>query len=486
MNGAKLFFAAAIGLIAAVALTPAETRAQGGPQLQVSKQFDADKNGLLDKGERVKALAHLDTQPSRGRFGPRFGGAGSVSAGSPGVKLAPADVANLKGSDLYDNNALRTIFIDIDAADWETELAAFYNTDVLLPATVTVDGAVYRDVGIRFRGNTSFSSVAAGLKRPLQLKFDTVHDNQNVEKYRTLNLLNGVNDPTGLRTFLYSTISRAYLPTPKVGLVRVVINGENWGIYPNQQQFNRDFLRDFFGFSDGVRWDVPANMGGQGGMAYLGENLEAYRPYYEIDNQDRRESWSALVRMFRVLNETPPEKLEAALGPLLDIDGVLRFLAVDVVLANTDGYWSRNSDYSIYLDPDGRFHVVAHDMNEAMGVAGGRGASPTLDPLVNLTDTSKALRARLLAVPALRQRYLGYVLDIATNWLDWGKLGAIARAQRDLIDADVKRDTRKLFTHEAFLAGFESDAGSLKAFATARREYLLAEVPKMIAAIAIK
>jgi hypothetical protein len=217
-------------------------------------------------------------------------------------------------------------------------------------------------------------------------------------------------------------------------------------------------------------------------MAYIGENLEAYRPYYEIDNQDRRESWAALVRMFRVLNETPPEGLEAALSPLLDIDGVLRFLAVDVALANTDGYWSRNSDYSIYLDPDGRFHVVAHDMNEAIGVAGGRGAGPTLDPLVALTDPTKPLRSRLLAVPALRKRYLEYVLDIANNWLDWTKLGPIVRRELDMIDADVKRDTRKLFTYEAFQAGYETDLGGLKAFAVARHDYLLAEVPRALAA----
>ena len=87
--------------------------------------------------------------------------------------------------------------------------------------------------------------------------------------------------------------------------------------------------------------------------------------------------------------------------------------------------------------------------------------------------------SRLLAVPSLRKRYLEYVLDIATNWLDWQKLGAIARQQRDLIDADVKRDTRKLFTYEAFQAGLETDFGSLKAFADARREYLLAEVPRL-------
>jgi hypothetical protein len=50
--------------------------------------------------------------------------------------------------------------------------------------------------------------------------------------------------------------------------------------------------------------------------------------------------------MFRVLNETPPERLEAALAPLLDIDGALKFLALDDALVNSDGYWTRASAWT--------------------------------------------------------------------------------------------------------------------------------------------
>ena len=50
----------------------------------------------------------------------------------------------------------------------------------------------------------------------------------------------------------------------------------------------------------------------------------------------------------------------------------------------------------------------------------------TLEPLVGLDDTTKPLRAELLAVPALRARYLAYVRDIAERWLDWRTLGPVA------------------------------------------------------------
>ena len=47
-----------------------------------------------------------------------------------------------------------------------------------------------------------------------------------------------------------------------------------------------------------------------------------------------------------VLNETPPASLEAALAPMLDVDEALKFLALEVALVNSDGYWARASDYS--------------------------------------------------------------------------------------------------------------------------------------------
>ena len=42
--------------------------------------------------------------------------------------------------------------------------------------------------------------------------------------------------------------------------------------------------------------------------------------------------WKALIDLCKVLNQTPPDQLEAALRPILDIDGVLWFLAVDNAL----------------------------------------------------------------------------------------------------------------------------------------------------------
>src|SRR5205814_1842390 len=59
--------------------------------------------------------------------------------------------------------------------------------------------------------------------------------------------------------------------------------------------------------------------------------------------------------------------------------------------------------------------------------------------------------------------------DIATKWLDWNRLGPIATKYQALIAADVKADTRKLDTFEAFESGLQA----LKTFVERRRAYLL-------------
>jgi spore coat protein CotH len=510
----------------------------GGEERQVVAQFDKDKNGRLDTAERAAAREWLATQGGGGPrgFGGRRGGGPGATTGSPGAKLTPAAVKSYPASaGLYDPAVLRTIFLQFENADWEKELAAFHNTDVEVPATAIVDGRTYKGVGVHFRGASSYMMVPEGLKRSLNVSFDFVHEAQEVGGYRTLNLLNANGDPTFVRAVLYSEIARQYIPAPKTNYMRVVINGESWGVYVSAQQFNKDFTRDFFNSTKGARWKVPGSPGGRAGMEYLGPDPSAYKRLYEIKTKDDKKSWNDLIALFRVLNETPAEKLEAALAPILDVDGVLRFLAIEAALVNSDGYWARASDYSIYQDEKGKFHVVPHDQNEGLadegggrggppgfaaggpppgfgpggpppggqgfppgagpdgprrggppdvligpgGPGGGRGrgmfgrANAELDPLIGLDDAGKPLRSKLLAVPALRQRYLGYVRDIAQKWLDWNTLGPRVAKYQALIAEDVKTDTRKLYTIEAFKEATDGETRSLKAFVAKRREFLL-------------
>jgi hypothetical protein len=334
--------------------------------------------------------------------------------------------------------------------------------------------------------------VGEGRKRSLNLSLDFAHDDQRLLGYRTVNLLNAHRDPTFLRTVLYYDIARHYLPAPKANYVRLVVNGESWGVYVNAQQFNKDFIKEWYSDAKGARWKVPGSPRGNAGLGYLGEDAAEYKKKYEIKTKNEPKAWTDLIKLCRTLDKTPLEKLEAALAASLDLDQTLWFLAVENVFINNDGYWIRASDYEIYQDAKGHFHIIPYDANETfnyperMGRMGGaeeiRGVE--LDPLAGSTDANKPLLHRLLAVPALKARYLAHVRTLAGEWLDWKKLGPLAEQYQALIADEVKADTRKLSSYEAFKKGISEDVEqegfrgpdrvlSLKNFAGQRRTFLL-------------
>ncbi|MFN0053091.1 MAG: CotH kinase family protein, partial [Planctomycetales bacterium] len=423
-------------------------------------------------------------------------------------------------------------FLEFENADWEAELSDFHGTDVEVPATLIVDGQHYPNVGVHFRGMSSYGMVSAGYKRSMNLALDFVDREQRLYGYKTLNLLNSHEDATFMSTVLYSHIARQHLPAPRANFARVVVNGESWGLYVNAQQFNKEFMEENFQSSQGARWKVRGSPGGGGGLEYLGDEIEPYRRRYEIKSADKNKSWRALIGLCKTLNEAPAEQLEEALAPLIDLDGLLWFLALDAALINGDGYWIRASDYCVAQDGNGKFHIIPQDMNEAfrpgMGpgfgfVPGGPGgpgrpgrdrgaggppgererrepnpgAVPAvgtppvgglrsggsgveIDPLIGLDDPQKPLRSKILAVPALRTRYLKYVRQIAQNDLDWEKLGPVVAGFRDLIGKEIAADTRKLESLEAFEHTTADDATTgrgrefpLRAFADQRRRFLL-------------
>lgn len=537
----RRFFALPAGVLAAAlvavcAPTASSQPGKGGPggktERKIVKDYDKNNDGWLNEEERKPARDAA--KKGGGGFG--FGkGFGKGEPGKPGPKVKPEDVKNFPDAKLYDGTVLRTVFIEFANSDWEQEMQDFHGTDVDVPATVTVDGKAYKNVGVHFRGMSSYMGVGAGSKRSLNLSFDMADSKQRIHGYKTLNLLNGHDDPSLMNAVLFSQIANQYTPAPKANFVKVVINGEYWGVYTNLQQFDKVFLNEHYKTTKGTRWKVRGSPGGRGGLEYFGDDPAAYKRVFTIKSEDNADAWKALINLCKVLNQTPADKLEEALKPILDVDNVLWFLALDNALINCDGYWIRASDYSLYLDEKGKFHIIPADMNESFRPAGGpgmggpgggfpggfRGPPPgvilpppvqdtlqlteaqkkelaalqkevdeqlvklmtdeqkkqwkemkdraaggpgggfpggpggggrnvELDPLVGMNDASKPLRSKLLAVPALRAKYLANVKTIAEKSLDWKTLGPVVSQYRKLIEKDLEIDSRKLDSFDAF------------------------------------
>ena len=163
---------------------------------------------------------------------------------------------------------------------------------------------MYKDVGVHFRGASSFidgARRAASARSTSSLDF--AHEKQAVGGYRTLNLLNAHGDPTFLRTVLYLQAAREYLPAPKANYVRVVINGESWGIYINAQQFNKDFMQRVV--QDHRRRALEGARAARTAAAAWSTSAMTWRRTSASTRSSRRttpKSWAALTTLSKTLN----------------------------------------------------------------------------------------------------------------------------------------------------------------------------------------
>ncbi len=496
----------------------------GGDRLQIAAQFDRDRDGVLSKSERVEArrfvherrrerlveeimrndkntdgkISREEMVGARRRRGPSFEDLDTNEDGNIDIHEAaealyrsrapiPGDFERAErvnpsaerdyGSGLYDEGVLRTLFLQFEDEDWLDEMHDFYRTDVPVPADLIVSGHRYRNVGVRYRGNSSFRSVPAELKRSIDIEVNHGDPDQRLLGYKTLNLLNAHDDPTFMREVLYSRIGRHYIPAFKGNFVKLVVNGVSWGIYPNIQQYNNDFLKEWFGSRGGVRWK------GRGSLTFEGTEKGAYEGRYILKTDDASgKAWNGLIELCRLLKETPDESLVETLNPILNIDGALWSIALENVFVD-EGYLIRGSDYNLFRDVNGRFHLLQHDGNEVLNRPGGpgipRGMDATELPLYHESDNpGRPLVHRMLSNPVLRARYTAHVRTIIDEWLTWDRIAPVVEQYRSLIAAEVEKDVRKESSYEDFDRGdVHTVKGGrvlgIKEFVEKRRNFLL-------------
>lgn len=387
----------------------------------------------------------------------------------------------LESDGLYDESIIQKVELQFDQEDYWEQLTSNYSSKTDIPATLVVDGETYEDVGVRFRGNTSYTRVR-GEKKSFNVSLDFVDDDQVVGGYNTLNFNNAYEDPSFIREVLYLNLSRNHIPSAKANYIHLYINGESWGLYPNVQQLDGKYLKDWFESNDGTRWraEKSTSSGGPGGgpggnpfgtgsstLNYLGDDTSAYIPNYTLKKANKDNPWDDLVRTCSVLNNVPLGQLEDSLKHYLDIDRTLWFLAHEIVFGDDDSYVNKGGmDYYLYWEVEtGRMVPLEYDGNSCMAMS-----RVSWSPFLNENDSRYPLMNRLFAVPALRQRYLAHVRTIIRESLDQDVVDAKIDAYYDLIDSFVQADDKKIYTYNEFVSARET----LKQFIRGRREFLLA------------
>jgi hypothetical protein len=365
--------------------------------------------------------------------------------------LAALFAAAAQAQDLYDPTLLRTVAITFQESNWETLLRNNYASETDLAGTVTVDGVIYAGVGIRIRGNTSFTAMPAGSQKfSLKLEMDFTDPNQQLMGYDTLNLNNGWRDPTFTREVEYNNLLAQYVPNARANNVLVTINGQNWGVYNNVQQTDKRALRSYFSNADGLRVRCANNPNGPG-LTYS-PTLNASYEIQDTAGLTLAQATSEFIALTNTITNGP------LANPAVDVPNMDRTIAIDPsawmvmlenLLTDDDSYINKGCDFMTYRDPvDARTHIIQRDANETW-------VDTTWSPTRNFNQANKPFLNRVLGVPELRQRYMSHY-RVAKQELTWANLQARFDARKALLQTAVENDSKRLYTLDNFNNGFGS------------------------------
>lgn len=379
-------------------------------------------------------------------------------------------------SGLYDEGVIREFHLWFSQPDFWQQLKDNYVSHTDLPATMVVEGDTFFNVGVRFKGQTSYMEAQNSDKKSFNITMDYAIEGQNLEGYSTLNLNNAFEDASFMREVSYLHQIRRHVPAAKASYVRLFINGASWGIYPHIQQLNGDYLKEWFFSNNGTRWraDRPPGIGGPGGgwgdgtaaLNFLGNDTTEYQEYYTLKTANKPNPWDDLVHTCEVLNTTPLANLEAEISQVLDLDRTLWFLASEIAFSDDDSYiFKGKMDYYLYWDPETqRITPLEFDGNSVM-----KSNAVNWGVFYNETKVNYPLLNRLLAVPGIRQRYLAHFRTLIADEMNSTEYNALVDSYDALINAEVQADPKKLYTY----AQYNIEKSNIKNFVQNHRNNLL-------------
>ncbi len=409
--------------------------------------------------------------------------------------------------ELFDDTVLRTIdMVIVDGngnpiANYWPQLVANWNgSGANMTANFSIDGPdlaapiTISGVGIRIKGNSSFFFLPPGSRKAsFNLEIDYTDPTASLGGYETINLNNGIEDPTFCREIGYYRHIRRYTPAGLGNHVQLTINGDDFGVYVSLQQYNKSLLEEYLMDGGGVRHKCP-NIGGAA-LRWFGATISSYFSAYELKDDGGlgvTAAWVKLVEACSALNNLPLTSPEL-IDDRFSIDSAIWTVVAENLFMDEDSYISKGADFNVYWDPThGQSHLHQHDGNESWGVSffgWPGGTTSMLSPTYRFNTSARPVMDRIGRVQAWRARYFAHYRTMLEDF-SWQDYEQQFFAYRDLIDAAVLADPQKLYTYAQFQSNFLTDttisvggsatvAPGLRRYVDERRAFLLSNLEMM-------
>jgi len=283
----------------------------------------------------------------------------------------------------------------------------------MVKGSIQIGGETISDVGLRFKGNSSFNFARNSLKKSFKIDFDETVKGQNFRGLTKLNLNNNAMDATLVReSVAYEVFRRAGIPAARTAFARVYLTvpgaHENrfLGVYTVVEQLDKTFVKRAMGGEETLLMKPERTRG----IPYLGEEWERYAERLGVKLKGTKAQRQGFVAFAKWLKETETDAaaFERGLEERVDVRELLRFVALNGMLANLDSFLSSGHNFYIAVSPStGKVMWLPWDLNEAFGrFRMGASVSDMIDlSVAHPYAGNDALLDRVLAVPRFRSMY---------------------------------------------------------------------------------
>ena len=234
-------------------------------------------------------------------------------------------------------------------------------------ANVAIAGGFFEDVGLRYKGNSSFSTARDIPKKSFKIDFNRFVNGQKFLGLTKLNLNNNVLDPSQIREALaYRLWRKLELPGSKTTFARVTLtvpgryDKKLLGLYVVVEQVNGSFLEERFGTDKGLLLKPERSLS----MPYLGEAFAEYERVYVPKSSTKPRLAKSLIAFTWLVNQADDMAFAEKIGDFVELERLARFTAVHTVLSHLDSFLLRGHNYYLYLPKaSGRFVFLPWDLS---------------------------------------------------------------------------------------------------------------------------
>jgi hypothetical protein len=228
-------------------------------------------------------------------------------------------------------------------------------------------------------------------------------------------------------------------------MIRIYINNVSVGTFNVLDDVSKySYIRAMF-----YNGTAPGEMGGLfdgmtgSNFAYdkSGKSFDNF--LVNADSPVGTEAMEPFTKQFDGVDMTNPEEVEA-ISSYFDVDQYLRFMVMEFLTGNWDGYWQENSNDGAYIDPfdNDKLYYLAQDFDATFGVNLAQDKDFAEMSYTEFPDKfpKAVLINRLLENPTMRATFEDYLKVTVSDIFNLQVLGPVVQARHEFYSPDLEWD----------------------------------------------